>query len=112
MRKCIALVILVSCILGLVGCTAIGTETDYPAAIMVNEGIYLLTSDPMPAEVDESAIIGYTTSYTDTFPKKDGETNFNRELEMPYAEVEDGIAVLYNDEWYLCIPEVFNRTGT
>ena len=58
----------------------------------------------MPAEVDPSAIIGYTDSYTDTFPKKDGETNFNRELDMPYARVEGGIAVLYENEWYLCTP--------
>ena len=32
---------------------------------------------------------------TDTFPEKDGETNFNREIGMPYAKVEEGIAVLY-----------------
>ena len=112
MRKCIMLVMLVSCILGFVGCTATGTETDYPAAIMVNGEIYLLTSEPVPTEVDKSAIIGYTASYTDTFPKQDGETNFNRELEMPYAEVEDGIAVLYNDDWYLCVSEDLTRTGT
>ena len=49
-----------------------------------------------------SAIIGYTSSYTDTFPEKDGETNFNREIGMPYAKVEEGIAVLYENEWHLC----------
>ena len=42
---------------------------DYPAAIMVNDTVYLVEGDPMPAEVDESAIIGYTESYTDTFPE-------------------------------------------
>ena len=63
----------------------------------------------MPAEVDPSAIIGYTDSYTDTFPKKDGETNFNRELDMPYARVEGGIAVLYENEWYLCTPRNQNE---
>ncbi len=81
------------------------TETDYPAAFMVNESIYLLSMEAMPAEIDESAIIGYTKSYTDTFPEKDGETNFNRELNMPFAEVEGGIAVLYENEWRLCTPE-------
>ncbi|MBQ3194801.1 MAG: hypothetical protein IJB59_14665, partial [Oscillospiraceae bacterium] len=55
-----------------------------------------------------SAIIGYTTSYTDTYPEKDGETNFNRELNMPYARVEGGIAVLYENEWYLCTPKEEN----
>lgn len=79
-------------------------ETDYAAAIMVEGEIYLKAASPMPAEIDPSAIIGYTDSYTDTFPKKDGETNFNRELDMPYARVEGGIAVLYENEWYLCTP--------
>ena len=59
----------------------------------------------MSGEVDNSAIIGYTSSYTDTFPEKDGETNFNREIGMPYAKVDEGIAVLYEDEWYLCTPK-------
>ena len=78
---------------------------DYPAAIMVDGEIYLLEGMPMPAEIDDSAIIGYTESYTDTFPEKDGETNFNRELNQPYARVENGIVVLYENEWYLCTPK-------
>ena len=77
---------------------------DYPAAIMVNDTVYLVEGNPMPAEVDESAIIGYTESYTDTFPENNGETNFNPELGMPYAQVEGGIAVLYKNEWYLGTP--------
>ncbi len=77
---------------------------DYPAAIMVNDTVYLVEGTPMPAEVDESAIIGYTESYTDTFPENSGETNFNPELGMPYAQVEGGIAVLYKNEWYLGTP--------
>ena len=77
---------------------------DYPAAIMVNDTVYLMEGDPMPAEVDESAIIGYTESYTGTFPENNGETNFNPELGMPYAQVEGGIAVLYKNEWYLGTP--------
>ena len=93
------------CVLLLSGC-GLGphTETDYAAAIMVEGSIYLKSASAMPAEIDESAIIGYTSSYTDSFPKKDGETNFNRELNMPYARVEGGIAVLYENEWYLCTP--------
>ena len=79
--------------------------TDYPAAIMVEGEIYLMDGMPMPAEIDDSAIIGYTESYTDTFPEKDGETNFNRELNQPYARVETGIAILYESEWYLCTPK-------
>jgi len=78
---------------------------DYPAAIMVDGEIYLLEGMPMPTEIDDSAIIGYTEAYIDTFPGKDGETNFNRALNQPYARVENGIAVLYEGEWYLCIPK-------
>jgi len=78
---------------------------DYPAAIMVENEIYLLEGTPMPAEIDGSAIIGNTESYTDTFPEKNGETNFNRELGQPYARVENGIVVLYENDWYLCTPK-------
>ncbi len=78
---------------------------DYPAAIMAEDTIYYKADEPMPAEVDESAILGYTDSYTDAFPEKNGETNFNRELGMPYAKVQGGLAVLYENEWYLCAPE-------
>ncbi len=82
-----------------------GVTTDYPAAIMVDGSVFLLSGTPMSAEVDASSIIGYTESYTDTFPEKNGETNFNSELDMPYAKVEGGIAVLYQNEWYLCTPK-------
>ena len=97
--------ITILCVLLLAGC-GLGphSETDYAAAIMVEGNIYLKSGSAMPAEIDENAIIGYTISYTDTFPKKEGETNFNRELNMPYARVEGGIAVLYDNEWYLCTP--------
>lgn len=107
MKRILAtLLCLIICTAALCGCSELlkGVETDYPAAIMVEGEVYLKSGSPMPAEVDPSAIIGYTDSYTDTFPKKDGETNFNRELDMPYARVEGGIAVLYENEWYLCTP--------
>ena len=112
MKRYIALLLTMVCILALAGC-GLGshTEKDYPAAIMVEGTIYLKSASAMPAEIDESAIIGYTTSYTDTYPEKDGETNFNRELNMPYAKVEGGIAVLYENEWYLCTPKGDN-TGS
>ncbi len=112
MKKFGTSILLLLCMLVLAGCTISGTEADYPAAIMVRGNIYFLTSAAPETAVDESAIIGYTTSYTDTFPQKDGETNFNRDLEMPYAEAGDGIAVLYNNEWLLCIPEDLARPGT
>lgn len=103
MRKTIAIVLALICLCGIVGCAISGAKTDYPAAIMVDGEVYYLVSESMVEEVDDRAILGHTSSYTDTFPQKDGETNFNRELEMPYAKVTDGIAVLYENEWHLCM---------
>ena len=81
-------------------------ETMYQLGIMVDGIFYEKSAQPMPAEVDESAIIGYVKSYTDTLPKKDGETNISKDLiDAPYAKVEGGIAVLYQNEWYLCKAE-------
>ena len=85
--------------------TSPGVATDYPAAIMVYGEIYYLSVEEISGEVEESAILGYTESYTDTYPEKHGQTNFNRELGMPYARVEGGIAVLMDDEWYMCYPK-------
>ena len=103
MKRILVILLLCSCMLA--GCTSYGQETDYLAAIMVYGDIYYLSVEEISGEVDESAILGYTESYTDTFPEKNGETNFNRELGMPYARVEGGIAVLMDDEWYLCYPK-------
>jgi hypothetical protein len=107
MKRIIVLLLSILFMLTLTGCGLLGphTETDYPAAIMAEGEIYLKSAEPMPAEIDESTIIGYTTSYTDTFPKNDGEANFSRELNLPYARVEGGIAVLVENEWYLCTPK-------
>lgn len=104
MKRIKMAMLLICGILTLSACGS-GTETDYAAAIMVNDQIYYKSVQAIPAEIDESAILGYTKSYTDTFPKKNGETNFNRELGMAYAKVEGGIAVLYQNEWYMCYPK-------
>ncbi len=103
MKKILCLTLIVASIL-LVGCYKTNVESDYPAAIMVEDIVYLLPFEPSPIEVDDSEIIGYTNSYTDEYPERNGETNFNRELEMPYAKVDGGIAVLYDNEWYVCAP--------
>lgn len=59
--KRMSAMLLVMLFLLLVGCSAVGTETDYPAAIMAEGTVYLKSVSAMPAEIDESAIIGYTT---------------------------------------------------
>ena len=104
MKKSVSLILALICGFGLLGCNK-GVETMYVEGIVVNGIFYDISHQPMPAEVDDSAIIGYIESYTDTVPKKDGETNISKDLiGAPYAEVEDGIALLYKNEWYLCSP--------
>ncbi len=102
MKRIIVMLLILSCLLA--GCGP-DVATDYPAAIMVHGKIYYLSVEEISGEIEESEILGYTESYTDTFPEKHGETNFNRELGMPYARVEGGMAVLYNNEWHLCYPK-------
>lgn len=106
MRKLTVISLVLLLAFSMIGCATKGTETDYAAAIMVDDVVYYLTTEAMTEEeIDQSAIIGYTQSYTDTFPQRNNETNFNRELEMPIAKVEGGIAVLYENEWYYCKPK-------
>lgn len=105
MKKRIAFLMVSLCLLLLAGCKGPFTETDYPAAIMVDGKIYLQTVEALPGEVDESAILGCFQSYTDTYPEKDGQTNISKDLiDAPYAKVEGGIAILFRNEWYLCTP--------
>ena len=113
--RAITIAVILACILGFIGypkmqngnvkseIVAVTATGDYPAAVMVDDVLYYLDV-AMPAEIEESAISGYTTSYTDEMPQRNGETNFNRELHMPYAKVSDGIAVLYENEWWICRP--------
>ena len=106
MKKMIALVLALVFVSGLVGCNK-GTETMHIEGIVVDGVFYEKSHQPMPAEVDESAIIGYVKSYSDTTPTKDGETNISKDLiDAPYAKVEGGIAILYKNEWYLCKTEI------
>ncbi len=106
MKKLITFILALICVLGFVGCNK-GTDTMYQLGIVVDDVFYEQSYQPMTAEVDESAIIGYITSYTDTIPKNNGETNISKELiGEPYAKVEGGIAILYRNEWYLCIAEI------
>ncbi len=102
MKKIVRAIVVMTVMMLFVGCSQTSTEADYPAAIMVDNLIYLLPIQSSPLVIDNRDITGYTDSYTTTFPQHNGETNFNRELGMPYAIVEGGIAVLYDNEWYVC----------
>ena len=109
MRKGVLFLLSIISIAALVACAS-GTETDYAAAIMVEGEIYLKSIAVITEEIEESEIIGYTRYYTDTFPKKNGETNFCRETGKPYARVEDGIVIQIDNEWYLCTPMGMERS--
>lgn len=78
-------------------------EGDFCAAIMVDGVLYWSTDTPVPGEVDESAI-RTVTSYTDTQPEEDGQTNFDRGLTTRYAMTDMGLVVLMDQEWILFDP--------
>ena len=103
--RAMTIALILVCILGFIGYIKAYEfkASDSKASIMVDNILYYLQY-AMPAEIDESAIIGYTTSYTEETPQTNGETNFNKELNAPYAKVSDGIAILYENEWWLCKP--------
>lgn len=54
MKKPVVLILSLVGIMVLVSCS-MNKQADYPAAIMVNETIYLLPAAPMTEEVDERA---------------------------------------------------------
>ena len=99
MKKLIALVLALVCVLAMTGCRK-SNNGAYPATIMVNGLNYYSTNRAVPVEVDES-VIQYTTSYAENgIPQKDGEANFNRDLGTPYAVIEDNlVVVLMDNEW-------------
>lgn len=110
MKKYILILVSILCILSSVGCGE-GKETMDIQGILVDGVFYEKSYQPMPAEVDESAIIGYVESYTDSIPKKHGESNISKDIiGAPYAKVEGGIAILYENEWYLCKAETSEGT--
>ena len=79
---------------------------DAPNAMMPSimyEGIlYRTTGKAIPAEVDESAIVGEIGSVVplSQLPTKDGEANFG-EIGDPYAITSDGLLVIMNHEWVI-----------
>lgn len=85
---------------------------DYPAAIMVDGTVYLVSVNPLPAgTVDKAEITGCVDSYTETFPEKDGQQNFSREAALPYTRTAEGIALLHDGAWYLCVPAQVDGDG-
>jgi hypothetical protein len=103
MKKLLVLLLALLLLLSLFGCKKAPAT---PQGILVEGVFYVLPEGPSPGEVDESAVIGNVTAYTDAFPEQEGETNISETLiGAPYARVEGGIALLYQHEWYLCTAE-------
>ncbi len=95
------MIIMILCLVFAVSFAGCGRsqKADYPAMIMVNGIVYGSLDKPVHIEVDKS-IIQYSTSYIKNgVPRKDGETNFNRDLGTPYAVLDDMVVVLINGEW-------------
>ncbi|WP_353097254.1 hypothetical protein [Tissierella praeacuta] len=75
-------------------------------AIMVDGDIWICTGDEVPAEIDESAIIGEiisTVGYYQT-PTENGQANFEI-VGSKYARYEDNIVALIDNKWTLFIKE-------
>lgn len=71
-------------------------------SIMYEGSLYRTTGKAIPAEVDESAIVGEISSVVplSQLPTKDGEANFGQ-IGDPYAITRDGLLVIMNHEWVL-----------
>ena len=71
-------------------------------SIMYKGGLYRTTGKAIPAEVDESAIVGEISSVVplSQLPSKDGEANFGQIGDL-YAITSDGLLVIMNHEWVL-----------
>ena len=69
-------------------------------SIMYEGSLYRTTGKAIPAEVDESAIVGKISSVVplSQLPTKDGEANFGQ-IGDPYAITSDGMLVIMNHEW-------------
>lgn len=71
-------------------------------SIMYEGSLYRTTGKAIPAEVDESAIVGEIGSVVplSQLPTKNGEANFGQ-IGDPYAITIDGLLVIMGNEWVL-----------
>ena len=76
--------------------------SDRRPMIMVNGKLYLDTGKQVPVEIDDSTIIGETSSSVDQSekPTEEGQTNFDS-IGSKYAYYEENIVVLINNKWVL-----------
>ena len=105
MRKWISFILMLLFVLTLMGCGANNqVAPDAPNAmvpsIMYEGSLYRTTGKVIPAEVDESAIVGELSSVVplSQLPTKDGEANFGQ-IGDPYAITSHGLLVIIGHEW-------------
>ena len=107
MKKYRTIILSIMCILSLVGCgkkeqVVPDTPNAMVASIIYEGSLYRTTGKEIPAEVDESAIVGEISCVVPLtqLPTKDGEANFG-EIGDPYAITSDGLLVKMNHEWVI-----------
>ena len=71
-------------------------------SIVYGGKLYRTTGKQIPAEVDESAIVGRISSVVSLsqLPSNEGEANFG-EVGDPYAITRDGLLVIMGHEWVM-----------
>lgn len=107
MKKYISIILSILCILSLAGCgkkekVVPDTPNAMVPSIIYEGNLYRTTGKQIPAEVDESAIVGEICSVVPLtqLPIKEGEANFG-EIGDQYAITSDGLLVTMNNEWTL-----------
>ena len=74
------------------------------AAVTIEGRIYYVVGDPIyfeSEEIEAMAFLEHATPYIESKPEAG---YYDPDLEMKYAKVDEGIVVLYMNEWYLCVP--------
>ena len=105
MKKLLALIVALICVLTLAGCdtkeqTAPNTPNATIPSLVYKGNLYRTTGKKIPASVDETAIVGYISSVVplSQLPSNEGEANFG-EVGDPYALTSDGLIVSVDNQW-------------
>ena len=104
MKKLLAMLLCLALFCGCGAKEVAQTPNTNPPTIMVEGVLYTSTGKQMPAEPDESAILGVVESvvHGSGFPTENGQANFPCEG-AKYARISDGthegILVVVNNEW-------------
>ena len=105
MKKYISIILAALCIFFIVGCSkneqgVPDTPNTMVPSIIYEGDLYRTTGKEIPAEVDESAIVGEISSIVPLtqLPTKEGEANFGQ-IGDQFAITSNGLLVKMNHEW-------------